>query len=63
MESEAYRARRDCWSPVPLITTSHFVSERDSIGSAGGGDDGRKKKKKKRGDRDEEKIAPFVARA
>lgn len=28
---QAYRARRDCCSPVPLITTSHFVSERDSI--------------------------------
>lgn len=27
----AYRARRDCGSPVPLITTSHFVSERDSM--------------------------------
>ena len=28
---EAYRARRDCCSPVPLITTSHCVSERDSM--------------------------------
>lgn len=27
----AYSAKRDCWSPVPLITTSHSVSERDSI--------------------------------
>jgi hypothetical protein len=31
MESKAYRARRDCCSPVPLITTSHRVSERDSM--------------------------------
>lgn len=27
----AYRARMDCWSPVPLITTSQSVSERDSM--------------------------------
>jgi hypothetical protein len=52
MESEAYRARRDCWSPVPLITTSHFVSERDSMvrfkdderGKEGRETDGEKKK-------------------
>ena len=27
----AYRARRDWDSPVPLITTSHLVSESDSM--------------------------------
>lgn len=43
MESEAYRARRDCWSPVPLITTSHFVSERDSMVRSK--EDGERKKK------------------
>lgn len=46
MESEAYRARRDCWSPVPLITTSHFVSERDSMVRST--DDGRRKRRKKK---------------
>ena len=29
----AYRARRDCCSPVPLMTASHFVSESASMAS------------------------------
>lgn len=51
MESEAYRAKRDCWSPVPLITTSHCVSERDSMvryKMDGGREKRREQKKKKR---------------
>lgn len=30
-ESEAHKASRECCNPVPDITTSHFVSLRDSI--------------------------------
>jgi hypothetical protein len=30
-ESRAYSARRDCGSPVPAITTSHFVLSRVSM--------------------------------
>jgi hypothetical protein len=51
MESEAYRAKRDCWSPVPLITTSHCVSERDSMVrfTKDGGKEGRKGREQKNG--------------
>lgn len=54
MESEAYRAKRDCWSPVPLITTSHCVSERDSMvrftmdGGKGKEDESKKRRKRKK---------------
>jgi hypothetical protein len=53
MESEAYRAKRDCWSPVPLITTSHCVSERDSMvrftmdGGKGKEDESEKRRRRK----------------